>query len=246
MKVMTMFRISQTITPAILAAILVAGCGSANGSDGPGCESSAGGLPEMSIGEADAPVTLIEYASITCGHCAQFHQDVLPAIKEDYVETGKVRFVFREFPTPPANIAIAGFALARCAGEDKYFDVLEDLFDAQPGILMAARQGAAGPALKTIAERHGIEGDAAFDACINDTSIREDIADVVLSGDEFGISSTPTLILQGEVLPSTVQSRTAEGLSELIDAELAALGIAVETSGDTPEGEAAPAEETEN
>lgn len=242
-----MFRISRSSIPAFMAAIFMVGCGSANGSDDAGGGMSASGLPEMSIGADDAPVTLVEYASITCGHCAQFHQEVLPSIKEDYVETGQVRFVFREFPTPPANIAIAGFALARCAGEDKYFDVLDDLFEAQPGILAAARQGAAGAALKTIAERHGIEGDEAFDACINDRAIREDIADVVLSGDEFGISSTPTLILQGEVLASNLQSRTTEGLSELINAELAALGIEVQTdkadtTGATPEADTASAD----
>jgi protein-disulfide isomerase len=242
---MTMLRIRTIITAVIPAALLMVGCGNAAGNDG-AAAASGSGLADMSIGAADAPVTLIEYASITCGHCAQFHHDVLPAIKADYVETGKVRFVFREFPTPPANIAIAGFALARCAGDDQYFAVLDDLFDSQPGILTAARQGAAGTALKAIAERHGIAGDEAFDACINDKTIREDIADIVLSGEEFGVNSTPTLILQGEVLDATVQSRTAEGLAGLIDAELAALGITV----DTPEpdsGSGAPApEETQD
>ncbi|NBC21005.1 MAG: thioredoxin domain-containing protein [Alphaproteobacteria bacterium] len=241
---MTMLRIHTPLIPALLAVILMAGCGSANGSDD--TDSRAGAtLPDMSLGAEDAPVTLIEYASVTCGHCAQFHQEVLPVIKEDYVSTGKVRFVFREFPTPPQNIAIAGFALARCAGEDRYFDVLDDLFDSQPGIMMAAREGAAGPALKAIAERHGIEGDEAFESCINDRSIREDIADVAISGEEFGVNSTPTLILQGDVMASTVQSRTAEGLSGLIDEELAALGVEVESATADGAGPVAEPADTE-
>ncbi|MEO0816378.1 MAG: thioredoxin domain-containing protein [Pseudomonadota bacterium] len=229
---------SRRAALSAFALFALTACGSANGDDtGPGAETNADGVVDMVLGDANAPVTLIEYASVTCGACLQFHQQVMPTIKEDYVETGLVKFVFREFPTPPQNVAVAGFALARCAGPDKYHDVIDDLFDAQPGILAATRQGAVKPALMAIGERHGIVGEEAFDACISDRDIRQTIADVILTGDDYAVQSTPTLILQGNKLENTFQSRTPEGLSELIDLELAALGIERATE-ETPEEEA--------
>ncbi|MEM1106638.1 MAG: thioredoxin domain-containing protein [Pseudomonadota bacterium] len=220
-----------------LALLVLAACGAANGDDTADISGEDAAPMDMVLGEANAPVTLVEYASITCGACLQFHRDVLPTIKADYVEAGLVKFVFREFPTPPQNVAVAGFALARCAGPEAYFDVIDDMFEAQPGLLAAARQGAVRPALQTIAERHGIAGDEAFDACLSDRAIRQTIADVILSGEEFSVSSTPTLILQGQKLENSFQARTSEGLSELIDLELAALGI-------MPPTDAAPEEAT--
>ncbi len=221
-----MIRFNRRVALAALAAMTITACGNAAGDGTSATATTSGtGLPDRAIGGADAPVTLIEYASVTCGHCAQFHTEVLPAIKQDYVETGKVRFVFREFPTPPQNVAIAGFAIARCAGDGKYFDVLDDLFENQPGMLAAARNGAVRSALVAVAERHGIAGTDAFEACLNDSAIRQDIADVVMSGEEWSINSTPTLVLQGRKLENTLESRTSDGLASLIDAELLALGV---------------------
>ena len=77
----------------------------------------AGPLPELVLGKEDAPVTVVEYASMTCGHCAAFHNKVLPALKEKYIDTGKVRFIMREFPLD--KLAVAASMLARCAGGDR-------------------------------------------------------------------------------------------------------------------------------
>ena len=239
-----MRSMSRRATFSAFALLVLAACGNANGdnANSGGAERNAEtGLPDMVMGSADAPVTLVEYASITCPHCLDVHEEVLPVIIESYVETGKVKFIFREFPTPPQNVAIAGFALARCAGAEDYYEVLDDLFENQPGILAAARQGAVIPALKAVGERHGIQGDTAFESCINDSAIRQDIADIILSGEEYNISSTPSFVLQGRKLDNTIQSRTADGLSELIDLELAALGIETETA----EPEPAPVETVE-
>lgn len=235
---------SRRAALSAFALFALAACGSATGDDTGPSASNAEGVVDMVLGDADAPVTLIEYASITCGSCLQFHEQVLPTIKEDYVETGLVKFVFREFPTPPANVAVAGFALARCAGPERYYDVIDDLFEAQPGIIAAARAGAVRPALMAIGERHGIVGEAAFDACISDREIRQTIADVILTGDEWDVQSTPTLILQGNKLDNTFQSRTPEGLSELIDLELAALGVERPAPAEAPAPEAVTEPET--
>ena len=89
-------------------------------------------LPDMVMGKADAPVTIIEYASMTCPHCAHFQETTFPALKTQYIDTGKVRYIFREFPLD--NLAAAAFMLARCAGKDnssKYFAMIETMFKQQ-------------------------------------------------------------------------------------------------------------------
>src|SRR5499427_855607 len=88
-----------------------------------------GPLGDEIQGAADAPVTIIEYASMTCPHCAHFHETTFPELKKKYIDTGKVRFIFREFPLDP--LAAAGSMLARCAGGDKYFPLTEALFAQQ-------------------------------------------------------------------------------------------------------------------
>lgn len=180
----------------------------------------------VALGSPDAPLTLIEYASLTCGHCKDFHEAVLPRIKADYVATGKVRYIFREFPTAPAELALAGFATARCVGEDGYFAVLDDFFASQSAIFESARAGTVARTLTDLAGRHGL-GEAEFEACLNDSSIRRAIAASVNAGQSEGVDSTPTLILDGEVL-LTPDSRTPDGLAAIIDAALAGEGGATE------------------
>lgn len=172
----------------------------------------------VALGAADAPVTLVEYASLTCGHCKDFHENVLPRIKADYVATGKVRYVFREYPTAPAELALAGFATARCAGEDGYFDVLDDFFANQVGIFESARAGTVAQTLTDLAGRHGLS-ESEFETCLNDSNVRRAIAASVNLGQSEGVDSTPTLILNGEVL-LTPDSRTPDGLAAIIDAAL--------------------------
>ena len=184
----------------------------------------------IEYGAADAPVTLIEYASLTCGGCKGFHEAVMPTIKENYIKTGKVKFVLREFPTPPVQIALAGFVTARCSGEATHMAVVDDFFANQNEIFDAARAGQAEAALKQLAARHGIDGDK-FDTCLADLDIRRDIAAAIEAGEVEGVNQTPTLFLNGEKLGSN--ARSADGLSALIDAALAA-----ETETTTsPEGE---------
>lgn len=221
---MHMMSITRRVAIAAISGFALVACGAADSQDR--AQSTSGpaeGLQpgDRALGSADAPVTLIEYASITCPHCATFHQTVLPSIKEDYVETGKVRFVFRDFPTAPANIAIAGFALARCQGDDaSYFAILDDLFENQAGILSAARAGAAKGALQAVGQRHGLETEEAFDACLQDNDVRREIADVVGYGDANGVTSTPTLFINDRRIERNEEWFTPEGLSAIIDREL--------------------------
>ena len=97
---------------------------------GAGGAAPAGG--DMIMGQETAPITIIEYASTTCPHCKHFHETVMPGLKANYIDPGKVKFIFREFPTPPVAIAVAQFQIARCAGKDKYFALLDTFFKEQP------------------------------------------------------------------------------------------------------------------
>ena len=150
-----------------------------------------GALPEKVIGDANAPVTIVEYASMTCGHCANFHNDTLPAIKTKYIDTGKARLVMREFPFDPR--AEAGFMLARCA-DDKYFAMVDVLFKQQRN--WAAVDNAR-EALLQIARLAGFSQES-FEACLTDQKLLEDVRSVRTRGaNDFGIDATPTFFING-------------------------------------------------
>lgn len=149
---------------------------------------------DMSLGRADAPVTVVEYASVTCGHCAAWHHDVWPEFKRQFVDTGRARFVFRELPTPPANLAVAGFLVARCAGPDHYFDVIDNLFDEQREIFQAPL-----PRLTAIAARYGID-EQGLQTCLSDhTAVMAAEARTNAALDR-GVTGTPTFYVNGRRL----------------------------------------------
>ncbi|MEM1036273.1 MAG: thioredoxin domain-containing protein [Pseudomonadota bacterium] len=232
---MSMMRFTRRLAVTGLAAFALAACGQAGGEDnggsaGTGDDSGSiagAALGEMVKGSADAPIEVIEYASWTCPACLDFDQRVMPTIQSEYIDTGKVRFVFREYPTAPVSISVAGFALARCAGEDKYFDVLDELFDRQPGILAIARDGdQVRVALETIAGNHGIAKGAEFEACLNSQDIRRAIGDRIDLGEQKGVNSTPTIFVNGERLEG-FEWRNPEGMAAILDE---ALGVGPEAA----------------
>ena len=143
----------------------------------------------------------------------------MPTVKSDYVETGKVKFVFREFPTAPANVSVAGFALARCAGEDQYYNVIDDLFMAQTNILNLARSGGdIEGALRSIASSYGIQGDS-FGECLANPDVTYAISESVMKGASQGVTYTPTVFINGEKLQG-YDWRSAEGMKALLDSRL--------------------------
>ncbi len=211
---MRMLRFTRRGAVMAAAALALAACGSSSDggestSDSQGSTADQVVLQDVIFGDPDAPVTLIEYASWTCPACLDFHTRIMPTIQADYIDTGKVRMVFREFPTAPANVTVAGFMLARCAPEENYYDVLDELFVRQDAILTLARQG--GPvveALKQIASNHGIDGDDAFQACLDSEEHRDAIRASIAAADAKGVSATPTLFLNGEKLEDNVRIST--------------------------------------
>ncbi len=147
---------------------------------------------DMILGNADAPVTIVEYASLTCSHCAEFHGQVLPKIKKAYIETGKARLIYRDFPLD--RLALAGSMLARCAGPERYFGFIDILFKDQSR-WSEARDPV--QALGRIARLGGMS-QARFDACLKDESVQRFVLEQRLAGGrDYKISSTPTLIIDG-------------------------------------------------
>jgi protein-disulfide isomerase len=153
----------------------------------------AGPLGDMSEGDPKAPVTIIEYASMTCPHCAAFHATTFQELKKRYIDTGKVRFIFREFPLD--QLALAAFALARCAGPDKYFPMIDTLFQQQKEWVV---QRPLGPLL-AIAKQAGMS-EQQFNECLQDQKIIDGIEDVRQRAMKLNVQSTPSFFLNGKLL----------------------------------------------
>jgi protein-disulfide isomerase len=164
-----------------------------------------GPLPEISFGSADAPVTVIEYASLTCPHCRTFHVAAWPAVKEKYVDTGMVRFIMREFPFDPR--ASGGFMLARCAGPDKWYPVVDLLYRSQDAW---ARVPDGVAALKSLMGMTGMTGEQ-VEACLSDQALLEKVTAVT---EAYGVDSTPTFFINGE---KTAGALTVEQFSSIVD-----------------------------
>lgn len=172
-------------------------------------ESSAAEPGEQVLGNPDAPVTMIEYASLTCPHCAQFHTEVLPDLKERYIATGKVRLIYRDFPLDERALMAA--ALAHCAGPDRYFGFLDVLFETQA--TWAGADDYLG-ALKKLGKLGGMS-DEQMDQCLADDALTNGILQTRLDGqNQHGVSSTPTLVINDKVFAG---SRSIDALIEVID-----------------------------
>ncbi len=153
-----------------------------------------GPLPDLVLGNAEAPITVVEYASMTCGHCANFHTKVFPTLKEKYVDTGKVRFIMREFPLD--NLAAAASMLARCAGEGNTLPFISVLFAKQDD--WAFVKGDPRPELLKFAKQAGFTQES-FEKCLTDQKLLDDISAVrARAADTFGVNSTPTFFINGK------------------------------------------------
>ncbi len=155
-----------------------------------------GPFPDLVLGKSDAPITMVEYASMTCGHCANFHNKVFPALKEKYIDTGKVRLIFREFPLD--NLAAGASMLARCAGGDKTFPLIAALFHTQE--TWAFVRGDPRPELFKVVKQAGFTQES-FDKCLADQKLLDDVAAVrTRASEQFGVNSTPTFFINGKKL----------------------------------------------
>ena len=168
----------------------------------------AGPEGDVVLGSDKAPVTIIEYASMTCSHCAHFATGTFPELQKRYIDKGKVRFIFREFPLDA--LSAAGFMLARCAGKDKFMPVVETLFAKQPEWLV---QQPIEP-LRAIAKQFGFT-EQSFDECLANQHVLDGIQEVRdRAAEKLGVNSTPTFFVNGKKLTG---DQSIDSLAKMID-----------------------------
>ena len=152
-------------------------------------------LPDMALGPANAPITITEFASMTCPHCAAFNADVFPKIKSEYIDTGKIRYVFREFPLDIKAAAVS--MVARCmAGDDaeKFFGAIDIMFKQQDQLMTDTQES-----LKRIGGQAGMSGDA-VEACVKNQAMLDKLsADEQFANETLKVDATPTFFINGEM-----------------------------------------------
>ena len=167
-------------------------------------------IGDMTIGPDNAKVTVIEYASASCPHCANFYKTTFQELKKQYIDTGKIRFVFREFPHNDA--ALAAFMIARCAPKDKYFPLVDTFFRTQDSWLQNPEEG-----LFKIAQLAGFTK-ASFDECLKNEKVANGIIAVRDKAEnEFGVTGIPTFFINGKVLNGEA---SIAGFKKIIDPQL--------------------------
>ena len=186
---------------AIALAVALEGCGGAAGPTPPIDKATyvppqtelmaPGPLGERVMGKSTAPVTVIEYVSLTCPHCAQFQKELFPRMKKEFIDTGKVRYIVREFPI--GRTAGTAAIVNRCAPEDKYFFLLNQFLTRQPEWVS---QEVRPEAIYAVAKASGMSRET-FDKCLSNQPIIDGLTEVKQRGRQFGVIGTPTFFING-------------------------------------------------
>jgi protein-disulfide isomerase len=199
----------------ILAAVAVAGLALAGCNKGGGASGPSEG--DMTMGDANAKVKLVEYASASCSHCAKFNNETFPAFKAKYIDTGKVHYTLKEFLTPPNEVSAAGFLISRCAGKDKYFTVLDSIYKNQNEMFQT---GDFRGVLLRIAQSAGMTEDQ-FNKCVQDEAALKALdARVTRAVQQDKITGTPTFVVngkkiaEGEVTMAQLDAAVAEAAAK--------------------------------
>ena len=169
-------------------------------------------LSERVVGDADAPITIVEYFSLTCPGCAGFHNDVFDDLKAKYVDTGKIKFVYRDFPLD--GVALRAAMVARCVDSRRYPGIIQVLFKTQNNWARASDPVAE---LRKIGQLAGL-GDDAFQSCLQSEALANGILEQRQAASTAGVQSTPTFTIDGQIYPG---SRSVEEFSEILDPLLA-------------------------
>lgn len=165
------------------------------------------------IGSEDAAITLIVWASVTCPHCGQWFSKEWPVVKKDLVETGKLRVIFREFPTAPAELAMTGFRMAECAPTEDYMSIIEYQMENQKDIFEAASEGRGQDVYTEIAKLAGMETTEAIATCFRNPDITAHIIDNANRAQVAEIKAVPSFLINGETYKG---AQDAESLVALI------------------------------
>ncbi len=217
-----------TLGLAALAVVAAAAWYATSGNNSPAQTAfSAGGLdqdsivnaashseprPDLFIGDADAPIEVIEYASYTCPHCANFHRDVYPQLKENFIDTGKVKFVFREVYFDKFGLW-AGM-LARCNGDERYFGLVDMLMKRQDEWARGGNDGEIISNMFRLGRQTGMTDDQ-MNTCVRDNDLAQAlVADFQLKAGQDQVSATPTFIVNGEKMSNMSYDNFAEALND--------------------------------
>ncbi len=171
-------------------------------------------IPDMVLGDPDAPVEMVEYASFTCPHCARFHADVYPQLKADYIDTGKVKFVYREVYFD--RFGLWASMIARCAGETRFFAFTDLLYEEQRNWAGSQDPAQVIDNLRTLAKTAGMN-DETLDACMSDAAKAEALVGwYQTNAERDGVNSTPSFLIGGE----KYNNMTYDEMKAIIDAKL--------------------------
>ncbi len=183
-----------------------------------------GPLPDMALGSASAPYTIVEYASMTCPHCANFQSDSFPKVKSEYIDTGKARYIFREFPID--GLALAASMVARCVGAERFFPMVDALFETQKTWAVPGAEGK--EKLLQVARQAGMSKQE-FDKCLEDKQLFENLVEIRRRAhEEYGVDGTPAFFVNGKKIAG---AHSFEDLQEAL--------------GDKPSGDEKTGDQTE-
>jgi len=178
------------------SALALSACGDSGTSTTAGTDGKYTVEGDYVLGDANAPVTIVEYASVACPGCAYWHANVYPELKSKYIETGKAQYVFRPFPASSPEIATTGHKLAYCAPRDKFFKNIGLQFDAQQRLFKAAQQGRLKQAYVSLAKASGLSEDE-FISCMTDPEITARYERDTQMGMDAGVTGTPSIFVNG-------------------------------------------------
>ena len=189
---------------------------------------------DHAIGNPNAAVTVVEYASVSCGTCANWHQTVYPDFKQKYVDTGKVRYVFREFLAGQPQMADAGFMVALCTADEKYFQNIKLQFDRQAQMFEFAQRGQLREAYINLAKASGLSEDGFID-CMKNEDLREQYMDRMQAGIDAGVTGTPSFFINGVKQSVYTLESMEEVILPLLDEDAPASEPTDETTVETTE-----------
>ena len=232
-----MFAIRRLVTPVLAATLaLAAACSDSKPAAGAFTPADVNPvLGDVPIGKADAPVTMVEYAALTCSHCRDFWKWELPKLKSQYLDTGKVKRIYRDFPIDGQGMGLLFASVARCGGEEKYVDMVDEFFTRQFDLLTAAQSGSALPVLNEIGAKFGLSQDQILTCIDHRPDLKQSIFDAQKAASDKGVRSTPTIYINDEVVSNPTWENVVASIEK-------ALGNPVPAAAtEAPAAPAAPA-----
>jgi len=201
-------------------------------------------LGDVPIGNADAPVTMIEYAALTCTHCRDFWKWELPKLKTQYLDTGKVRLIYRDYPIDSGGVGLLFASVARCGGEAKYVDMVDEFFTRQYDLLKGAQEGNALPVLNQIGQKFGLSPEQVMTCIDHQPELKASILKSQADGTAKGVRATPTIFINDEVVADPTRENVVAAIEKKLGNPAPATAGATPaptTPAPTPTAPAAPA-----